>query len=101
MNAPNHNAYVHGLLTRFHTGQPLPEPTAFQKALTQFAFDYTPDAITRVDRLLSQLRTQRKPIYGEFMDIPEHHGFLRLLAFMVDWRQSKPPCSQTSRRACS
>ncbi len=83
MSTQNRTSYVHGLLARFHAGQPLAEPVAFRKALAQLAFDYTPDAIARVDRLLAQLRSQRKPAYDDFMRVAEHRGFLRLLAYMV------------------
>ncbi|MDR2625693.1 MAG: hypothetical protein LBC37_05110 [Zoogloeaceae bacterium] len=84
MNSHDHTAYIHALLARFHAGKALPEPPAFTKALRQLAFDYTPEAIVRVDRLLAQLRSElNKPKPDDFLAVPRNRAFLFLLAFMV------------------
>lgn len=83
MGTTDLNFYVHATLARFHAKQPLPEPVAFQKALGQLQFDYTPGAIERVDRLLSQIRVKLKPEPDAFIGASENRSFLHLLAFMV------------------
>jgi hypothetical protein len=83
MSIQDHNLYIYSLLARFHAGLPLPEPSAFAKALGQLAFDYTPGAIARVDRLLRQIRQKLAPRPEAFLVEPKNQVFLHVLAFML------------------
>jgi len=74
---------VHRWLACFHAGRPTPDPLAFHAALKQLDFDYTPQAIARVDQLLRQVRERLKPVYADFVSAAENRSFMCLLAFFV------------------
>ena len=79
----NMNDRAEKYLQAFHDGEEFPGGLAFRKALLQVKLDYTVESLSRIDRLLDQIRTKLRPEYGEFIDEPQNQNFLFLLCFYV------------------
>jgi hypothetical protein len=74
---------VHRMLASFHRQRVPAEHLAFQKALTQLNFDYTPQSIVRIDQLLKQMRERLRPVYAQFFGSEANRNFVCLLGFFV------------------
>ncbi|MBL8480724.1 MAG: hypothetical protein JNJ60_00890, partial [Rhodocyclaceae bacterium] len=68
-------------LQAFHSGADLPGGLAFRAALEQAGLDYTPDSLTRLDRLLRQIRRERAPEQRAFMADAAQRNFVVLSGF--------------------
>ena len=70
-------------LEAFSKGLEFPGGLSFRTALTQSRLDFSRESLSRVDRLLDQVRARFQPRHGEFVDAHANQNFMYLLGFYV------------------
>lgn len=68
---------------------------AFARQLDQVRLDYSLASLARLDRLLSAIRSQLKPVEASFCEPPANQNFLYLLAFYCG--ETVARCTDASR----